>query len=242
MANLSTSPSSKAKSPKGNKPARPAQPSAAVAGAQMLAEAVTSFAEPVSKRGGRGKRRVSFVQAYSSIGQAVPKKNRLAVLREMAKAIAKTIRDAESEVKPTTLPAAGKAQQENDAFMADLRSQEQALRAQDIASKKLLSSVELRDRLGLTKQALSAAVRAQRMFVLAGPSGESFYPAFFADAKYDRPVLEKVSKALGGLSGGSKWEFFTTPKISLGNKTPLDALAKGKIDQVLVAVAGFLEE
>jgi hypothetical protein len=55
-------------------------------------------------------------------------------------------------------------------------------------------------------------------------------------------VLEQVSKALGGLSGGSKWEFFMTPKISFGNKTPFDALSKGKIDQVLVAAAGFSEE
>ena len=70
-----------------------------------------------------------------------------------------------------------------------------------------------------------------------------FYPSFFADTeKYDRRVIEKISKALGGLSGGNKLAFFTTPKILLGNKTPLEALSKGKIDKVLVAAAGFLEE
>lgn len=238
MAN--PAPSSKAKSPTGDNPGRPAQ-SQAAAGVRLLAEAITSFTEPGSKRGGGGNRARFFAQAYSSLGSAIPRQNRLALFREMEKALAKTIKEIELEENPAPLTPSGKARQENDRFMADLRNQEQTLRAQDIAAKKLLTSLEMRQRLGLTTQALSAAVRARRMFVLTGPSGESFYPAFFADEKVDRPVLEKVSKALGGLSGGSKWEFFTTPKISLGDKTPLDALAKGKLDQVLLAAAGFLE-
>lgn len=239
MANFPASLSSKTKSPKGGKSGRPAQLQAA---AQLLAEAVTSFTEPDPKRGRRVNRALSFAQAYSSLGRAVPRQSRLAVFREMEKALAKTIKEAELEESPVTQTVAGKAQQENDTFMANLRNEDRISRARDITTKKLLTSAEMRERLGFTAQALSAAVRAKRMFVLTGPSGENFYPAFFSDAKYDRPVLEKISKSLGGLSGGSKWEFFTTPKISLANKTPLDALAKGKIEQVLITVAGFLEE
>lgn len=214
----------------------------AAAGAQLLAEALTSFALPTPQRRVSGKSAVSFFLAYSTLGQAVPKRNRLPVLREMAKALEQTIQAAEQEGMPAALPASGKAQQENDDFMAELRNQEQTQRTKDIASKKLLTSAEMSVRLGLTKQALTAAVRAQRMFVLAGASGENFFPAFFADAKYDRPVLEKISKTLGGLSGGSKWDFFTNPRMSLKGKSPLDALAKGDIELVVDVAAAVRDE
>jgi hypothetical protein len=126
--------------------------------------------------------------------------------------------------------------------MAGLVREEKTQREKDIASKRLISGAEMRERLGVSPQALSAALKAKRMFVLTGPSGGYYYPSFFADPRYDRPVLEKVCRTLGDLPGASKWDFFTTPKISLGNKAPLDALAKGKLDAVLIAAAGFLEE
>ena len=160
----------------------------------------------------------------------------------MVKALEQTIKAEEHERVPTTRPATGKAKKENDYFMAKMRLQEQTQRVKDVASKKLLTSGEMAARLGVTKQALTAAVRTQRMFVLAGPSGEYFFPAFFADAKYDRPVLWKVSKVLGGLSGGSKWDFFTNPLISLKGKSPLEALAKGNIEEVMDVAAAFRDE
>lgn len=221
----------------------------AIAGAQLLAEAVTSFASPTSPQrrvrgliGKNGKRAVSFFQAYSTIGQAVPKSNRVRVLREMVKALEQTIKAEEQEKTPATLPGIGKAQQENDDFMAEMRTQAQTQRTKDIAAKKLLTSSAMSDKLGVTKQAITAAVRAHRMFVLTGPSGENFLPAFFADAKYDRKVLGKVSKVLGGMSGGSKWEFFTSPRLSLEGKSPLEALAKGNIESVLDVAAAFRDE
>ena len=67
------------------------------------------------------------------------------------------------------------------------------------------------------------------------------YPAFFADARHDRAVLERVSRALGSLPGGAKWEFFTTPRLSLGRKTPLQALARGQVEEVLAAAAAFAD-
>jgi hypothetical protein len=141
---------------------------------------------------------------------------------------------------PKNVPAKHRVSTED--FMAGLMQQEKAQREKDIASKRLISGAEMRERLGVSPQALSAALKAKRMFVLTGPSGGYYYPSFFADPRYDRPVLEKVCRTLGDLPGASKWDFFTTPKISLGNKAPLDALAKGKLDAVLIAAAGFLEE
>lgn len=127
-------------------------------------------------------------------------------------------------------------------FMADMRRQEAELRLADIAGKRLLPGLEMRERLGVTPQALSAALKAKRMFIMQGPAGEYLYPAFFADPKYDRPVLEKICKVLGDMPGGSKWDFFISKKISLGNKTPLEALLKGQLDLVMVAAAGFAEQ
>lgn len=219
----------------------------AVAGAQMLAEAVTTFALPASTKrhtGGRGagKHAATFLQAYSTLGKAVPKGSRVLLLREMVKALEQTIEAEEPAGGIAARSATGKAQHENDEFLATMRLQEQARRVKDAANHKLLSSGEMAARIGVTTQALSAAVRAQRMFVLAGPSGGNFFPAFFADTKYDRPVLAKVSKMLGGLSGGSKWDFFTTPRISLKGRTPLEALAKGNIEEVMAAAAAFRDE
>lgn len=127
-------------------------------------------------------------------------------------------------------------------FMTDMRRQEKELRLADIAAKRLIPGLEMRERLGVTPQALSAALKAKRMFIMQGPAGEYLYPAFFADPKYDRPVLEKVCKVLGDMPGGSKWDFFMSPKISLGNRTPLEALLKGKLDLVMVAATGFAEQ
>jgi hypothetical protein len=149
---------------------------------------------------------------------------------------------AEEEGESTPKNPAPKHRVSTEDFMAGLMREEESQRAKDIASKRLISGAEMRQRLGVSPQALSAALKAKRMFVLTGPSGGYYYPSFFADPSYDRPVLEKVCRALGDLPGASKWDFFTTPKISLGNKAPLDALAKGKLDAVLIAAAGFLAE
>lgn len=132
-------------------------------------------------------------------------------------------------------------QKENSRFIDSLKIEAESARAEHIASKKLLPSGAFQEKLGISKQAISKAIKENRMFAILGPSGENFYPAFFAEEKYDRRNLEKVCKALGTLPGASKWQFFTTPKGSLDGKTPLEALALGKIDAVMISAAGFVE-
>jgi hypothetical protein len=78
--------------------------------------------------------------------------------------------------------------------------------------------------------------------VLQGASGEYLYPAFFAEPAYERRALEKVCKALGDLPGAAKWDFFMSPRVSLNGRTPLQALAKGALDEVLEAANAFREE
>lgn len=56
-----------------------------------------------------------------------------------------------------------------------------------------------------------------------------------------RRVLETVTPALGDIPASSKWQFFTTPKASLGGATPLLALQRGDLQAVMATAAGFVE-
>lgn len=107
-----------------------------------------------------------------------------------------------------------------------------------IANHELLNSGALQRALNVKRQAISNAVKAKRLFAIVGPSGENYYPAYYADPTLDRRSLEKVSKALGSLPASSKHHFFTS-KSTMLQQTPLDALRKGRETEVLVAAAGF---
>lgn len=104
----------------------------------------------------------------------------------------------------------------------------------------LIKAGELMEQLGWTRQALSKARKARRVFSVE-LKGESYYPAFFADPQYERRQLEAVSKALGDLPGTSRLQFMLTPKGSLDSLTPLEALAKGKVADVKIAAEGFVK-
>ena len=138
-------------------------------------------------------------------------------------------------------PKARRAPDENDQFMNDMRAQEVANRKRDFDEGLLLTSTVLAKRLQMTTQALGKAVQSKRMFTLDGPSGRNVYPAFFADPRCNREHIERVCQALGDWPGPSKWEFFTSPRVSLNGLTPIDALARGELDQVLRAAAAFNE-
>lgn len=110
----------------------------------------------------------------------------------------------------------------------------------------LLDSAAFLERAGFTRQALSKAVLANRLFyVEVGP--RRGYPAFYADPALQRKQIEAVCKLLGDLSGASKWLFFITPKGSLAGqesgeaRTPLQALRAGEFAKVKTAAAGFAQ-
>jgi hypothetical protein len=118
----------------------------------------------------------------------------------------------------------------------------QALYAREhlVAHKEVLPSAEVTAALHVTRQALSKAVLANRVFSL-DVGGVQYYPAFFADSSLDRRKLERVCKTLGDLPGWEKWRFFTAPKSSLGKRTPIEALKAGMYREVQRAAAGFAE-
>ncbi|MDN7180580.1 hypothetical protein M0D69_21770 [Caballeronia sp. SEWSISQ10-4 2] len=110
-----------------------------------------------------------------------------------------------------------------------------------LIKRQLLSSANLQAALSLTRQAVSAASRARRLFTV-DVEGQSYFPAFFADGKVGRATLENVSRILGELPGWTKWDFFTTAKGSLGDISPLEALRKGRIEEVNRVASAFTEE
>lgn len=129
----------------------------------------------------------------------------------------------------------------NMEFLEHLSDIEQEDRAELEESGQLLDSQRLAAMMGVTRQAINKAESELRMFSLDGIAGKKLYPAFFADSKIDRRAIQKVSKALEQLAGSSKWQFFTNPRVSLGKKTPVEALRKGKVEQVLAAAIAFRE-
>ncbi|MDF3092605.1 hypothetical protein CFB52_003890 [Burkholderia sp. AU18528] len=123
---------------------------------------------------------------------------------------------------------------------ADLERQVQAERRMLVADGKLLPAAQTWAGLGMTRQALSKAVASGRIFTVDVGAAQ-YYPAFYLTGDIDRKTLGRVTQCLGDLPGWSKWQFFTTPKASLGNVTPLVALSRGKVDEVERAATAFAE-
>jgi deoxyribodipyrimidine photolyase-like uncharacterized protein len=109
-----------------------------------------------------------------------------------------------------------------------------------IKMQELLDSSNFTKRLNWTRQALSKALRANRVFFLE-VRGDRYFPAFFTDPRHERRHLEVVSRMLGDVPGGGKWLFFTTPKGSLSGLTPIQALDKGQLVAVKAAAERFTQ-
>jgi len=104
----------------------------------------------------------------------------------------------------------------------------------------LLNATVFRDVMGWSRQALSKALNEHRVFYVSRGS-KRLYPSFFASTAYDSTHVQSVSRTLGALPGESKMLFFTAPKLSLGQRSPLEVLAKGQIEPVLAAAHAFAE-
>ena len=93
---------------------------------------------------------------------------------------------------------------------------------------------------GMAAELVAKAVAQGSMFYVAR-DGSAQYPSLFADPRIDQRHVKAVCRRLGDLPGGSKWQFFTTPKGSLGGITPLDSVQLGMREKVLRAAEGFAE-
>lgn len=140
------------------------------------------------------------------------------------------------QTKETTRTRKDRQADEGASEFASPSDQRQTL----VSERKLLLATEVWRCLGITRQALSKALAAGRIFTV-DVGARRYYPAFYVHGDFDREALERVTQLLGNLSGWSKWQFFTTPKASLGKLTPLQALSRGKLDPVERAAKAFAE-
>jgi hypothetical protein len=97
------------------------------------------------------------------------------------------------------------------------------VRSKLVKRREILPADEFAEVMEVSREVLNKEVAAHRLFAME-LGDETYYPAFYLQLNTDRKKFERVCKALGGISGWSKWDFFTRPKGSLGDKTPLQAL------------------
>lgn len=120
------------------------------------------------------------------------------------------------------------------------REKAEGLMAKMVNEGALVNSTSFVERLKVSRQALSKALKAHRVFYVE-VAGQRYYPDFYLDKRLERRQLELVSKALGELPGASKLQFFLTKKSSLEGHTPLEALVRGQFSRVRTAAEGFAE-
>lgn len=163
-------------------------------------------------------------------------------LGDVAKAAAedilveKILREARS--RPPASMVTEKSIREGARFMSKMRRASEAALLSRIERGELITGDELITRLGGNRRWVRNALKAGRVFSLQAPSGANYFPSFFADSSYDRRALGRVSKFLALLPGPSKYHFFINKSFTLG-MTPLQALAEGRVKDVLVCASGF---
>ena len=130
--------------------------------------------------------------------------------------------------------------QENKTLSDFARQQAQRSRVALVKGGHLVNADVFCNLLGINPLELQAGLLERRYFGVE--VGEEFYyPSFYADSIVKRSDIEAISELLLDLDGSSKWQFFTTPKLTLGGATPLEALVKGKFQDVAFAARGFAE-
>lgn len=151
--------------------------------------------------------------------------------------ILRAAREQGSRIPIATASSAGDSAE----FMEQLRHGSAKWLADQVETKEFLVENELRELLSVNEKWVAKALSENRLFFVAAPSGEQYFPVFFCSKKYPNGMLEEVCKRLGGLPGISKHFFFMSRSTYLQSRTPLEALESGKLAEVLIAAEGFAE-
>lgn len=131
--------------------------------------------------------------------------------------------------------------EDNSDQLDDLERRAIARRKRLVDAGALITEWQLLKALDISPQALEQAVADHRIFFISGPGKEKLYPSFFVDASM-RDAIEQVSVALGDLVGETKWQFFVTPKHSIGRRLPIVAITdRFEVDSVVRAAREFQE-
>lgn len=179
------------------------------------------------------KRKSKLVNVFDGIPT-----DEVAAAREQDAKVATILRRARTEPKESEVnPDSARL---NAEFMTKMRLGSAHGLARCIARKELVLKDEFIAMLGGRRRWVNEALRAQRLFSLKSPSGLEYFPAFFADTRYDRRALNRVVHALEGLPDESKYFFFTRNSSRL-KMTALQALAQGRTMEVVACALGFAE-
>ena len=109
-------------------------------------------------------------------------------------------------------------------------------------SEGVLSSGRVAELLNVSRQAVDKRRAANQLLALTqGRRGYS-YPGFqFEDGK-TLDGLEEVLKICSALDPWMQLKFFTSPQERLGDKTPIEALRSGRVNDVVRAASGYGEQ
>lgn len=102
-----------------------------------------------------------------------------------------------------------------------------------IENGNLVSCSDLKRKLHIDDVYISKALAERRLFAITDSAGVLHYPAFYSDPGLDRGALEAVAQQLGDLPATVKFHFFTSSKLTLQGKTPVEALREGRLNDVL---------
>lgn len=128
----------------------------------------------------------------------------------------------------------------SDNFLAQARMQALESRRGLIANKDIVPPSVIQEALGRDWPAFEKAARNGHVLILE-VDGQHYIPAFYLDNSIDHLHLEAVVKSLRRVDPGLKWQFFTTPKLTLNRATPIEALRRGELKAVLDAAGSFVE-
>jgi hypothetical protein len=169
--------------------------------------------------------------------EGLPPKDVAEALAEDIK-VEKILREARS--RPAVPMTTEKSIRDGERFMAKMRRASEAALLSRIERGELITQDQLVARLGGNRRWVRDALKAGGVFSLPTPSGVDYFPAFFAGDSYARRSLGRVAKVLARLPAPSRYHFFVNKSFMLG-MTPLQALAEGRVKEVLICASGFAE-
>jgi hypothetical protein len=106
----------------------------------------------------------------------------------------------------------------------------------------VLSSGKVAELLNVSRQAVDKRRAANQLLALTqGRRGYS-YPTFQFEAGKTLDGLEEVLRTLSALDPWMQLRFFTSSHERLGNKTPIEALRSGRVNDVVRAASGYGEQ
>jgi sarcosine oxidase delta subunit len=111
---------------------------------------------------------------------------------------------------------------------------------QMVDQQALLEPTEFAQRLDWTRQALSKALGARRVFFV-DLRGARYYPAFFDGRQVRTQAPRSGVEGSGRSSRNGQTAVHVDAQGSLAKLTPLEALAEGKVDAVTAAAEAFAQ-